>query len=337
LGDIPALMASIEDIGLLQPVVLTPNMELLAGQRRVEAYRRLKRTTIPAAVVVGFESAVSQLKAERDENTCREPLLPSEMVAIGLDIEAIEKPKAIERQKEHGGTAPGKKKHSAQIAQSVPGRVTKKVAAVVGIGERTYEKAKAVAATKDTALIQRMDTESVDAAYKELQRREGITVHYSSDSPDWKTPPHVIKAVLAVLGKIDLDPCSNEDGNANVPAKKHFTRTNDGLAQKWQGKVYMNPPYGREIQGWTEKLKAEFEAGNVTEAVALVPARTDTEWFNALRDYVRCFIRGRLAFGGKDVAANAPFPSAAIYFGKNVKGFVKGFSALGDCFARTDG
>jgi len=80
-------------------------------------------------------------------------------------------------------------------------------------------------------------------------------------------------------GEIDLDPCSNSHEEPNVPAKTHFTREDDGLAQDWHGRVYMNPPYGYEIAEWVDRLCQQYEQGSVIEAITLVPARTDTAWF----------------------------------------------------------
>jgi hypothetical protein len=59
---------------------------------------------------------------------------------------------------------------------------------------------------------------------------------------------------------------------------------------------------------------AEHEAGNVGEAVALVPSRTDTEWFRMLRDFPKCFVSGRLNFSEHE--KSAPFPSVVIYLGQ---------------------
>jgi hypothetical protein len=59
------------------------------------------------------------------------------------------------------------------------------------------------------------------------------------------------------------------------------------------GRVYLNPPYGREIDNWVARLVDEHASGSVPEAVALVPARVDTEWFRRLDPFPRCFIWGR--------------------------------------------
>jgi len=161
-----------------------------------------------------------------------------------------------------------------------------------------------------------------------VAKQPAMAAHYSSDSPEWYTPGNILERVVRLFGRIDLDPCSNV-GKPNVPAAKHYTWADDGLQQPWAGRVYMNPPYGREIDDWVQKLAEEYEAGNVIEAVALVPARTDTAWFRRLRQYVRCFIFGRLSFSD---SGTAPFPSVAVYLGDHVEGFVATFGDIGDVY-----
>jgi len=155
-----------------------------------------------------------------------------------------------------------------------------------------------------------------------------LGIHFSSQTDEWTTPQNIIDATLKTLSFIDLDPCA--DGNKNIPAKNYFF--DNGLEQKWIGKVYMNPPYGNAIGAWIDKLHEEYQKGNVVEAIALVPARTDTEWFRVFRDYPVCFIYGRLKFGNMD--NSAPFPSAVFYLGKDIKIFYKSFKGLGDIWIR---
>lgn len=64
------------------------------------------------------------------------------MVALGLALEKLERPKAKERQA-HGQTAPGKNA-PANLAEASKGEVREKVAAHIGMKRSTYEKAKAV-------------------------------------------------------------------------------------------------------------------------------------------------------------------------------------------------
>jgi len=155
-----------------------------------------------------------------------------------------------------------------------------------------------------------------------------INPHFLSQTPEWNTPDEIVKKVVSILGHIDLDPCSNEESDINATEK--FLKREDGLNQSWNGRVYMNPPYGREIGDWINKLCDEYEDGNVIEAIALVPARTDTEWFKRLRIYPRLFVWGRLKFG--DSENSAPFPSMIVYMGPNIDGFKNSLKDTGDVY-----
>lgn len=167
------------------------------------------------------------------------------------------------------------------------------------------------------------------SGFLRASKAKDLAVHFSSERAEWLTPPELIEAVVDVLGGIDLDPCS--DNQRSVPARRHFTAAEDGLSQEWHGRVYMNPPYGSAIESWVAKLQSAFEDGAVSEAIALLPSRTDTAWFCLLRSYPRCFITGRLTFSGCE--SPAPFPSVVVYLGKQVSKFVRRFSDSGDCYA----
>lgn len=163
-----------------------------------------------------------------------------------------------------------------------------------------------------------------------------LSVHFSSDTPEHYTPESILDLVIAVMGEIDLDPCSNSKTTPNVPATAHYTTEDDGLTLPWCGVVYMNPPYGRVIGEWVTKLVSEFESGSITQAIALVPARVDTEWWNNLTSCQRtiplvCFVRGRLTFIGNEDPA--PFPSALVYLGDNRTEFYSVFSSIGRIWA----
>lgn len=161
-------------------------------------------------------------------------------------------------------------------------------------------------------------------------RSRQLDVFFSSATPEWNTPSHIVDRVLEVLGSIDLDPCSNSRTNPNVPARKCYTKQENGLGQAWTGRVYMNPPYGREIGSWVSKLHNAYQTHNVCEAVALLPARTDTQWFRTLRPYPKCFVTGRLKFG--EARNSAPFPSVVVYLGHRPSRFTAVFSSLGDIY-----
>jgi DNA N-6-adenine-methyltransferase (Dam) len=136
-----------------------------------------------------------------------------------------------------------------------------------------------------------------------FERSENTTV-------EWLTPPELV----IKLGKFDLDPCSP----INAPflhAKNNFTVFDDGMSKDWFGRVYLNPPYGRGMELWLEKLKFH---GN---GIALIFARTETKcffehiWNDA--DAI-LFVKGRIRFYHiSGVQAGTPgAPSVFIAYGK---------------------
>lgn len=91
-----------------------------------------------------LDEAARALVAERDENTCRKDLLPSEAVALARDLEPLEREAARARQATAGpAEGRGKKTGGAKLAQPV-GRARDKIAAAVGVDRKTLDKAEAV-------------------------------------------------------------------------------------------------------------------------------------------------------------------------------------------------
>jgi len=131
----------------------------------------------------------------------------------------------------------------------------------------------------------------------------------------WLTPP----ALIAKLGRFDLDPCASLDRPWDT-ADKHFTVEDDGLAQDWAGRVWMNPPYGRGMDQWMKKMVQHKHAGN--SGLVLIFARTETKTFF---DYVWdeadaiLFIKGRIKFHTPDgkPSGTAGSPSVLIAYGKD--------------------
>ncbi len=72
-GEIGSLARSIADIGLLHPIVVTPDGSVIAGARRLMAFKTLGRETIPVTVV-DLERVVL---GEYAENTFRKQFTSS--------------------------------------------------------------------------------------------------------------------------------------------------------------------------------------------------------------------------------------------------------------------
>jgi len=131
---------------------------------------------------------------------------------------------------------------------------------------------------------------------------------FSSKRDDWETPRNLFLQLEELFGPFDLDPCATPE---NTKCKAFFTRKDNGLLKPWWGKVFMNPPYGREIGKWISKAYNESQKGCFV--VCLLPARTDTSWFHkfCLKGEI-LFLKGRLKFGASKNAA--PFPSMIVVF-----------------------
>ena len=95
----------------------------------------------------------------------------------------------------------------------------------------------------------------------------------------------------------------------NTKCKRFYSEKDSAFEKTWKGSNWGNPPYGRGIIHWTCKAEDESKSIYKPTIVMLLPARTDTKWFEVIADSadeIR-FIKGRLKFGTNTHAA--PFPS----------------------------
>jgi len=165
LGDIGALAKSISEIGLLHPVVVNENNDLVAGVRRLEACKKLGWTDIPVHVVNLEEIRKGQIQ----ENVVRKDFVPSEIAAIYEALAPEEKAEAKERMV-----------NGKPLRNFRKGRVSKNISKYVGKSDRTLEKIVAIAEAakkqpeKFSKLMNKVDKKqtSVDYAYKMVKRAE---------------------------------------------------------------------------------------------------------------------------------------------------------------------
>ncbi len=127
---------------------------------------------------------------------------------------------------------------------------------------------------------------------------------------EWLTPPELI----AALGQFDLDPCAHPQQFYRT-AKRMIQPPKDGLAAKWKGRVWLNPPFS-EMESWLPKM-AEHNNG-----IALAASRTEVErWFwPYIWDAATAilFIKGRLYFRKPDgtTRGNAGHGSVLVAYGR---------------------
>jgi hypothetical protein len=163
--------------------------------------------------------------------------------------------------------------------------------------------------------------------------------HRDSGNQEWYTPAPIVEAARQVMGAIDLDPASSPEANRTVRAARFYTVEDDGLSHPWAGRVWLNHPYGGAAgynDRWIAHLIAEYQAGRVSQAVAITWASTDTAWFARLMNYPICYTYGRPKFTrpvgavASSPAKNAPPKGAAItYLGPQVARFAEVFEGIG--------
>jgi hypothetical protein len=138
----------------------------------------------------------------------------------------------------------------------------------------------------------------------------GHTLPNNGRTNDWITP----KFILDSLGPFHLDPCACNP-QPWPTATVMLQPRHDGLSWGWNGRIWLNPPYGKQIAAWMCRM-ADHNCGT-----ALIFARTETSWF---RDYVwgqasaLLFLHGRLFFhypDGRRASANAGGPSVLVAYG----------------------
>lgn len=91
LGDVTALSESLRKHGLLNPIVVTQENELIAGHRRLEAAKKLGWSKIPARVI-SEEDEADLVEMEIDENTQRKDLTSDELAEAYIRLDRLRNP-----------------------------------------------------------------------------------------------------------------------------------------------------------------------------------------------------------------------------------------------------
>ncbi len=116
-----------------------------------------------------------------------------------------------------------------------------------------------------------------------------IGISKTEKSVEWYTPKWVFDTLNI---NFDLDPCSPFNFDTHVPATTKYTIFDDGLSKEWIGRVWLNPPYGREVEKWIKRM-IDHKNG-----IALVFSRTDSKWCQEAMKSADAvlFYRGRISF-----------------------------------------
>ena len=154
--------------------------------------------------------------------------------------------------------------------------------------------------------------ESITQAKRQAAVSQFNAHHGTPESREvrWLTP----KSIPAALGRFDLDPCG-APGWDLADQTYLLEAEEDGLKDRWFGRVWLNPPYGAQAEAWVERL------ANHGMGTALLFARTETAMFHRLvwpRATAVMFLKGRVTFHdaeGTRAGTNAGAPSVLVAYG----------------------
>ena len=174
----------------------------------------------------------------------------------------------------------------------------------------------------------------VNSASMRITRNSGNNERY--------TPEYIIELARKAMGGIDIDPASCKDANRRlVKADQYFDKEMNGLIQEWNGKVWLNPPYGRGlIESFVDKLLHEYREGRTTQAIVLTHNASETRWYGRLLEESTaiCIVLGRIRFYAMSDNNEVYQPKGGplqgqfiTYIGNDWERFCDTFKALGTC------
>lgn len=166
MGNLKELSEDIAKNGLINPPVVTPTYELIAGERRLQAMKELGYKQVEVRVMT-VESAEHKLNLEINENENRKDFNKSERIEYARQLERIERVKAKERQGN---------RNDLNITQNFGGSETDDIVAKkldIGSGEQ-YRKEKYIADNADPETLDQWNKEEISThkAYQKIKALE---------------------------------------------------------------------------------------------------------------------------------------------------------------------
>jgi phage N-6-adenine-methyltransferase len=321
---VASLAKSIEQIGLLHPIVVGSDRKVLAGTHRVRAFERLGRNRIPACIVElkGLDAELATI----DENLIRNEgteLERDRALARRREIYEILNPQA-----RHGGPrASGQNGHLktpsfAEDAAQKTGESERSVRRRTKIGKDLVPAVDQVISGTSIAdsvsqleqLAQVPPEDQVDVAEEAVKTGKVRQPHKAMNVPpkegddkNVRFTPRKMIAALHERFRFTIDVASDPASPAAEIIGRHWTEKDDALEQSWDGeRVWCNPPYDN-VTAWVQKANQSVINENCRLVVMLIPAnRTDQPFWQRFiepwRDRPKAhvwtqFVEGRVRFG----------------------------------------
>lgn len=343
-----ALKKDIAERGILVPIEVDENGAILDGHHRLQAWEELKAEGVElpdyARVIRAGLTEEQKRNHIRALNILRRHLSKeqrkeqwAEMRKDGMSYREIAEVSGVDASTVYRSgvanatpqpeTVTGKDGKEYPAKKKPPKKDSLPEAATVSIfaqSEVAEEKAKVKA-------------QKIVEAGSEGARQVVHATMFSHESKEYYTPSEYIELAREVMGGIDLDPASHDIPQEWIQAKVYYTAGDDGLNKPWFGRVWLNPPYGKEGGDsnqmlWSQHTIAEYEAGRIEAGIVLVKAALGYKWFEELwYDWPVCFARERLSYILHDRSNDGQSKqgSAFFYIGPDVERFRDIFRQIG--------
>ncbi|GAB3769925.1 ParB family chromosome partitioning protein [Nocardioides ginsengisegetis] len=153
LGDLAPLVASIDRLGLLQPITIAPDGTLLCGRRRLEAIRLLRWQSVKVWVRSGLSDELNSLLAQQDDNLLHKPLSVLEAASLYRELKVVLAEDAARRQRatQFGAPNPAEAPGGAESAPPSPPGKSRRQAAELVTGTAAYNRLEQVNGLEDIA------------------------------------------------------------------------------------------------------------------------------------------------------------------------------------------
>jgi ParB family chromosome partitioning protein len=319
------ILESIRQFGILTPLTITSNNLIISGHRRWHSAIKLGLDSVPVEIK-NYDNELNEKRAILEFNKQREKTFSQKMNEANLIKEIVS-----DEAKLRISHTPTPTLEEGETADIVGRKVN------IG-GHTTFRKAEKIwdkannGDIKAKKLVEQLDKQeiTINKAYQDI---EPPHVAQNNGENEWYTPLIYIESAINTMGSIDTDPASSDLANKTIQAKKHFTLIEDGRLQKWDGNVWMNPPYAQPlVTEFCDLLVNKYLSKEINQACVLVNNATETNFYqNMLKNCdAVCFIKGRVKF--LDVFGNEGAPlqgQTVLYFGNNTDKFSKYFSQFG--------
>jgi len=321
---------SIREKGVLEPLVITEDKQVISGHRRLKAAEQVDVNSVPVRVSE-FDSDLAEREALIEFNRQRDKT-PGQIVNEFEEMLEVEKQRAKENMSKGGkGERVGnvsnpsedeptaaRDKAAEKVNADVSGRTLEKGKNVKDKAESDDEPDEVQEAAQEAWEGLQSGDESFNSAHEKVKDAEADTedehtvvdAATKQETDEWSSPRELVEPLADSVGEFDLDPCSGAESSPF--ASETYTEDDDGLSQDWYGKVWVNPPYS-DMKTWTEKAIAQID--NTNTLFYLCKGDSSTQWWQDAAEHatVICAIDHRLEFG--DGGSAAPFASHIMVFG----------------------